>query len=59
MAHKYQDKTLLRYLVTKNYEDFPSYYIFKFLLDNKITIVDKREDINLDNSNLYIFFKKE
>lgn len=59
MAHKYQDKKLLRYLVSNNYEDFPSYYVIKFLLDNKITIIDKKEDINLDNSSLYIVFKKD
>jgi hypothetical protein len=59
MSHKYQDGKLLPYLVTKKYEDFPSYYVLKFLFDNKITIIDKREDITHENSNLYVFFKKD
>lgn len=58
MSHKYQKYEFLKYLKGKNYKNFPSYYIFKYLVDKNINIIDKKENITEENSVLYILFKK-
>jgi hypothetical protein len=58
MSHKYQDPEMIKYLLGKNYKDFPSYYIVQYLTEKNITIIDKKENITEENSILYILFKK-
>lgn len=57
--HKYQkNRNLLRYLTINKFKEFPVYSLQKFLKENRITIINKKETVDEEFNNILILFKK-